>query len=66
MKEFITAKEVSEEFFNGTCNYQKVLRLTSKGVLPAVKLGKSYVYRIPDLDAWAERNFSKPGWAKIR
>ena len=43
--EFMTAKEVAEEFFNGTCSYHKVLRLTRIGTLPAMKMGKSYLYR---------------------
>ena len=63
---FMTAKQVAIDFFEGECNYQKVLRLTRKGYLPAVKLGKSYLFRRAELEHWADENFSKPAWAKIK
>ena len=64
--EFMTAKEVAEEFFNGTCSYHKVLRLTRIGTLPAMKMGKSYLYRKAELENWAESNFSRPAYAKTK
>ena len=63
---FMTAKQVASDFFNGECNYQKVLRLTRKGQLPAVKLGKSYLFKRSELERWAAENFSKPAWRKIK
>ncbi len=63
---FLTAKEVSEDFFNGKWGYQKVLRLTRNGVIPAVKKGKSYLYEHSQLVKWAEVNFSKPAQARIK
>ena len=42
---FMDAKQVSCDFFNGMCDYQKVLRLTRNGYLPGKKLGKSYLYQ---------------------
>ena len=62
--EFMTAKEVAEEFFNGECSYYKVLRLTRNGMIPAMKMGKSYLYRKTELEKWAELNFSRPAYAK--
>ena len=63
---FLNAKDVAAEFFNGECNYQKVLRLTRKGFLPAVKLGKCYLFKRSELERWADDNFSKPAWSKIK
>lgn len=59
MKEFLDTKDVADEFFNGVCSYQKVLRLTRAGILPGIKLGKSYVYRKENLEEWARQNFCK-------
>lgn len=63
---FMTAEEVSNKFFNGKYNYQKVLRMTRNGLLPAIKNGKSYLYCKESLEAWTEDNFSCPAWTKIR
>lgn len=63
---FMTAKQVAKDFFNDECNYQKVLRLTRKGYLPAVKLGKSYLFKRSELERWASDNFSRPAWSKIK
>ncbi len=63
---FLTATEVATEFFNGSCSYHKVLRLTRSGVLPAVKLGKSYMYSREALVKWAEVNFNRPAYAKMK
>ena len=62
--EFLTAREVAEVFFNGGGSYHKVLRLTRQGVIPGMKLGKSYMYRREELEKWAELNFSRPAYAK--
>lgn len=59
MEDFLTAKQVSEMYFGNACNYHKVLRLTRSGVIPAKKLGKSYLYRKANLDEWASREFSE-------
>lgn len=64
MKEFLTAKEVAMDFLNGLWSYQKVLRLTRAGKIPAVKAGNSYTYHMAALQAWAEKNFSTAAWAK--
>ena len=64
--EFMTAKEVAEEFFNGECSYYKVLRLTRNGMIPAMKMGKSYLYRKTELEKWAELNFSRTAYAKAK
>lgn len=64
IQEFLNAKQVAQEFFNQECSYQKVLRLTRSGVLPAKKYGKSYLYKREELEKWASNNFSKPASAK--
>lgn len=64
--EFMNTQQVAEEFFNGTCDYQKILRMVRAGTIPAVKIGKSYVYRREALENWADKNFSCPAWAKIK
>lgn len=63
---FMDAKQVSCDFFNGMCDYQKVLRLTRNGYLPGKKLGKSYLYIREELEKWAETNFSKPVCSKMK
>lgn len=57
-QEFLNAKHVADSFFNGECSYYKVLRLTREGMLPAKKVGKSYLYKKEELEKWAENNFS--------
>lgn len=57
---FLTAKEVAESFFHNDLNYQKVLRLTRNGILPAKKFGKSYLYEKSELVTWVSHNFSTP------
>ena len=65
-EQFLTARQVSTEIFNGAWNYQKILRLTRNGILPAVKAGKSYLYQRGALEHWVETNFTKPAWSKIK
>lgn len=72
MKKFIennkvlTAKQVAEEFFQGQFNYQGVLRLTREGKLPAIKIGKSYLFLQSELERWVEKNFNTPAWNAIK
>lgn len=63
---FMTAKEVAQEFFKNKFSYQKVLRLTRNGILPAVRAGKSYLFERAALERWAEANFSRPAYARPR
>ncbi len=65
-KDFMTAKEGAVEFFYNEWSYQKVLRLTRNGILPAVKMGKSYLYQRTQLKRWADMNFKSPAFAKIK
>ena len=60
---FFTARQVSEVFFQGKLNYQRVLKLTREGDLPAVKTGKSYIYLSNELQKWVEKRFCTPAWA---
>ena len=64
--EFMNAKEVADVYFQGKMSYQKVLRLTRNGILPATKLGRSYTYVKKSLDYWVEKNFNSPAWRKIK
>lgn len=59
---FLRAKEVAKDFFEGKVSYNKVLRLTKEGVLPATKIGKIYFYTQEALYDWAERNSNTPVW----
>ena len=65
VQEFLSAKQVSSDFFNGKCDYYKVLRLTRNGILPAKKFGKSYLYERTELVKWATHNFSNPAYFDI-
>ena len=58
-QEFLTARQVAEEYFSGTCSYHKILRLARDGTLPAKKLGKSYLFKRSELDVWAADQFSR-------
>lgn len=60
---FLTAEQVANEFFQGKLKYQRVLKLTREGQLPAVKQGKSYVYLLSELQKWVDKKFSTPAWA---
>jgi hypothetical protein len=64
--EFMTAREVADDFFAGKWNYQKVLRLARQGKLPGKKVGKSYLFERRSLEVWVQHNFSNPAWAKIK
>ena len=64
--EFLNTQQVADEFFNGAFDNQKVLRMVRNGILPAVKIGKGYVYRKEALEDWADKNFSCPAWSKIK
>ena len=64
-QEFLSAKQVADHFFNGECNYLKVLRLTREGILPAKKFGKSYLYKRSELEKWAASNFCNPAYYDI-
>ena len=35
-------------------------------MIPAMKMGKSYLYRKTELEKWAELNFSRPAYAKAK
>ena len=65
-KDFMTAKQVAEDFFHNQWSYQKVLRLTRNGILPAVKTGKSYLYQRTQLKRWADINFRSPAYTDIK
>ena len=57
MEDFLNARQVADKFFNGVCSYYKVLRLTRAGIIPSKKCGKSYLYKLSELEKWAENNF---------
>ena len=63
--EFLNAKQVAAQYFNNECNYHKVLRLTRRGILPAKKVGKSYLYKRSELEKWAAKNFSQSAFSEI-
>ena len=56
--QLLTAKEVADDFFAGKVSYQKVLRLTRHGILPAMKLGKESLYSRDALKQWVKQNFT--------
>lgn len=64
--QFMTANQVATEFFEGQCSYQKVLRMTRQGILPGMKIGKSYLFRCADLEKWASENFCNRAWSKVK
>ena len=61
---FLTATEVANEFFQGKLNYQRVLKMTREGDLPAVKIGKAYVDLLSEWQAWVDKKFTKPAWSE--
>ena len=58
--EFLTARQVSDEYFNCVCSYHKILKMAKEGTLPAKKLGKSYLFKRSELDVWAADQFGSP------
>ena len=59
---FLTAREVANEFFQGKLHYQRVLKMTREGELPAVKIGRAYVYLLSELQVWTKKRFGTPAW----
>lgn len=64
--EFLTAEEVSRDYFDGKISYKNVLKLTREGGLPGIKTGKQYLYQRQALDAWTYSNFNTPPNRKFR
>ncbi|SEJ96080.1 Helix-turn-helix domain-containing protein [Propionispira arboris] len=60
---FLTANEVADEFFQGKLKYQRVLKMTREGELPAIKIGKAYVYLLSELQKWVDGKFRQPAWS---
>lgn len=65
LPKYLKAKEVAETFFDGRIPYNRVLKLTHDGILPATKIGKNYFYSSEALAAWEEKNMNSPAWQKI-
>lgn len=63
---FLTALEVSRDYFEGTISYKKILQLTKENKLPAIRSGKRYVYSIAELEQWSKINFATPAHAAIK
>lgn len=60
---FLTAAEVADNFFQGKLKYQRVLKMTREGELPAIKIGRAYVYLLSELQIWVDQKFNKPAWS---
>ena len=56
-KEWLTAQEVADDFFEGVISYGRVLKMTIAGDLP----GKKYT---PALEQWKQENMISPIWTK--
>ena len=54
----LTADAVAEHFSMST---ESIYRLTRQGVLPAVKIGRSYRYDLDTLEAWKAQNSTAGG-----
>lgn len=52
MKKILSAKEVSEQFFNGHVSYWKLLQMAKTGEIPAFRAGNRYLFNIDSLDQW--------------
>lgn len=65
-EEFLTAEQVSRDYFEGKISYKNVLKLTREGGLPGIKPGKHYLYQRSALDRWTACNFDTPPYAKLR
>lgn len=64
-KDWLTAQEVSEDFFEGTISYGRVLKMTIAGDLPGKKYtGRCYLYYRPALEQWKQENMFSPIWTK--
>ena len=55
-KQFLTAREVSENFFHRSVSYDKVLRMSRSGDLPRLPIPNRYLYRLDILEEWARKN----------
>lgn len=64
--EFLTAEEVSKDYFGGKISYKNVLKLTREGGLPGIRSGKHYIYHRKALDNWTNKNFNTPPSRKFQ
>ena len=63
---YLKAKEVATDFFQGKIRYVDVLEMTKKGDLPAVKVGRRFLYLRSALEEWKNKNFYSPVWQKVK
>lgn len=63
---YLKAKDVAADFFEGKVRYVDVLEMTKKGDLPAVKVGRRFLYLRSALEEWRNKNFYSPVWQKVK
>ncbi len=63
---YLKAKDVAAYFFEGKIRYVDVLKMTKKGDLPAVKVGRRFLYLRSALEEWRSKNFYSPVWQKVK
>jgi len=61
-KRFLTAQEVSDNFFNGSVSYWTVLQWAKSGALPSIRNGKRYIFDLQALEAWTADMAQRPYW----
>ena len=57
---YLKAKDVASDFFECKIRYVDVLEMTKKGDLPAVKVGRRFLYLRSALEEWRSKNFYSP------
>ena len=57
-QQILNARQVSDDFFQGTVSYDKVLRMTKAGELPCLPIPNRFLYRRDILEEWARKGLS--------
>ena len=56
--QILNARQVADDFFQGTVSYDKVLRMTKAGDLPCLPIPNRFLYRRDILEEWARKGLS--------
>ena len=53
--QILNARQVADDFFQGTVSYDKVLRMPKAGDLPCLPIPNRFLYRRDILEEWARK-----------
>lgn len=63
--DYMTAKEVASNFFDGKRSYWTVLKRARAGILPCIRDGGQYLFKRSELEAWEKAAMDRPNWMPL-